>query len=358
MKIAIATDAWFPQINGVVRTLGATVAELDRRGFEVELITPDCFATLPMPGYRSIRLAMAPRFTTRRMLHAFAPDVVHIATEGPIGWAARGWCKSHKVPFTTAFHTQFPQYAAIRTGLDEDRFWPLLARFHAPSSAVMVSTPSLATTLAQRGIAHSHQWGRGVDHWTFRPVGDLHPDLARLPRPIQLCVGRIAPEKNLEAFLSLDTPGSKVVIGDGPDLDRLRAAYPDAHFPGAMVGEELASAYRTADCFVFPSLTDTFGLVVIEALACGLPVAAFPVAGPIDILGPKGRGSDGLFPATVGALDSDLGSAIAKALTLDRKAAAVLGGRFSWDKATDQFVAAITLARKAASQGDKALELA
>ena len=341
MKIAIATDAWYPQVNGVVRTLGATVAELDRRGYEVELITPDCFATLPMPGYSSIRLAMAPRFTARRMLHAFAPDVVHIATEGPIGWSARGWCKAHGVPFTSAFHTQFPQYAAIRTGVSEDRFWPLLRRFHGPSGAVMVSTPSLAECLAERGIPQSHLWGRGVDHWTFRPVGEKHAAMASLPGPVLLSVGRVAPEKNLIAFLNARVAGSKVVVGDGPDLERLKSLYPDVRFLGALAGEELAAAYRSADCFVFPSLTDTFGLVVIEALSCGLPVAAFPVAGPIDILGPKGRGPDGTFPATVGALNADLSVAIEKALRLDRKAAATIGSRYNWSTATDQFIAAI-----------------
>ena len=288
MKIAIATDAWYPQINGVVRTLSATVVELDRRGIEVELITPERFTTFPMPGYSSIRLAMAPRFSARRMLDAFQPDVVHIATEGPIGWSARSWCKARGVPFTSAFHTNFAQYAAVRTGIDEGRFWPLLKRFHEPSRAVLVSTPSVREELTRRGFANVEPWGRGVDHWVFRPVGDGHPAMASLPRPIMLNVGRVAVEKGLDSFLGLDVPGTKVVIGDGPDLERLRQSYPDVHFLGAMAGEELAAAYRTADCFVFPSRTDTFGLVVIEALACGLPVAALPVNGPIDILGPQG----------------------------------------------------------------------
>ena len=344
MKIAIVTDAWFPQINGVVRTIAATVAELDRRGFEVELITPQNFATMPMPGYASIRLAMAPRFTTRRMLARFKPDVVHIATEGPIGWSARGWCKSHKVPFTSAFHTQFPKYAAIRTGLSEDVFWPVMRRFHQSSRAVLAATPSLAAELNERGISHVRAWGRGVDHWLFRPDGELHPDIAKLPRPILLNVGRVAPEKNLEAFLDSNLPGSKVIVGDGPDLERLKSLYPEVHFMGAMAGEELASAYRTADCFVFPSLTDTFGLVVIEALSSGVPVAAYPVQGPIDILGPHGRGAGHEMPATVGVCDGNLQRAVLKALTLDRSAAAVFGQRFSWEKATNQFVAAITAA--------------
>ncbi|MDT9012609.1 glycosyltransferase family 1 protein [Novosphingobium sp. APW14] len=341
MRIAIATDAWFPQVNGVVRTLAATVAELDRRGYEVELITPQNFATMPMPGYASIRLAMAPRFTTRRMLKKFKPDIVHIATEGPIGWSARGWCRSHKIPFTSAFHTQFPKYAAVRTGLSEDVFWPVMRRFHKSSRAVLAATQSLEQELRQRGIAQVRPWGRGVDHWLFSPIGELHPRIANLPRPILLNVGRVAPEKNLEAFLDANLPGSKVIVGDGPDIDRLRALYPETYFMGAMAGEELAAAYRTADCFVFPSLTDTFGLVVIEALSSGVPVAAYPVQGPIDILGPNGRGASDEMPATVGVCDVDLGQAVLKALTLDRSAAAVFGQQFSWERATDQFITAI-----------------
>lgn len=345
MRIAIVTDAWFPQVNGVVRTLAATVAELDRRGYEVELITPQNFATMPMPGYASIRLAMAPRFTTRRMLGRFRPDIVHIATEGPIGWSARGWCKSHNIPFTSAFHTQFPKYAAVRTGFSEDVFWPVMRRFHRSSRAVLAATPSLEQELRERGIMQVRPWGRGVDHWLFRPTGELHAEIANLPRPILLNVGRVAPEKNLEAFLDANLPGSKVIVGDGPDLDRLKALYPEVHFMGAMAGEELAAAYRTADCFVFPSLTDTFGLVVIEALSSGVPVAAYPVQGPIDILGPDGRGADTDMPATVGVCDDNLERAVLTALTLDRSAAAVFGQRFNWERATDQFVAAITHAR-------------
>lgn len=341
MKIAIATDAWYPQVNGVVRTLAATVAELDRRGYEVELITPERFTTMPLPGYASIRLAMAPRFSARRMLDAFAPDIVHIPTEGPIGWSARGWCLARDVPFTSAFHTHFPEYAALRTGISAERFWPIMRRFHAPSRAVLVATETLAGELARHGLARTQRWSRGIDRWIFRPDGDIHPALAALPRPILLNVGRVAPEKNLEMFLDADVPGSKVVVGDGPALDDLRRRYPQAHFLGALSGEELASAYRAADSFVFPSRTDTFGLVVIEALACGVPVAALPVPGPRDILGPEGRGVDGRFPATVGALDEDLAVAIQRSLQLDRQAAAIFGARFSWTAATDQFLAAI-----------------
>lgn len=338
MRIALATDAWFPQVNGVVRTLAATVAELDRRGYEVELVTPERFLTVPMPGYAAIRLAVAPRFAVRRMLDAFAPDIVHISTEGPIGWAARGWCLSRGVPFTTAFHTRFPDYAAVRTGISAEAFWPIMRRFHAPGRAVLVATQSLEDELLERGFANPCRWSRGIDQGVFRPDGDRHPALAALPRPILLNVGRVAAEKNLEAFLAAEVPGTKVVVGDGPALDELRARFPDAVFLGALSGEELASTYRAADCFVFPSRTDTFGLVVIEALSCGLPVAAYPVTGPVDILGADGCGLAG---EPVGGVDEDLAAAIDKALAASRTAAADEGARYSWERATDQFLVAL-----------------
>lgn len=341
-RIAIATDAWFPQVNGVVRTLSATVSELDRRGHTVDLITPDRFLTMPMPGYSQIRLAMAPRFTVRRMLDEFAPDIVHIATEGPIGWAARGWCRARGVPFTTAFHTRFPEYLAVRTGISVELFWPIMRRFHGAARAVMVATPSLSAELQSRGILQTHRWSRGIDHALFHPNGAGLPELADLPRPILLNVGRVAPEKNLEAFCELKTAGSKVVVGDGPALAEMQRRYPDVHFIGARSGEALAAAYRSADCFVFPSKTDTFGLVIIEALACGVPVAAYPVPGPLDILGADGWGEDAASPVPIAALDDELAVAVAAALTVDRTAAAAFGATYSWRRATDQFLAAIT----------------
>jgi glycosyltransferase involved in cell wall biosynthesis len=341
LRIALATDAWLPQVNGVVRTLSTTVGEIEKRGWEIELLTPERFRTVPMPGYASIRLAMAPRFGVRRMLDAFQPELVHISTEGPIGWAARGWCLSRGVPHTTAFHTRFPEYASVRTGISAERFWPIIRRFHAHSSAVLVATRSLAAELNGRGIVRTRDWSRGIDHALFRPDGAFHPAFAGLPRPILLNVGRVAPEKNLEAFLEAAVAGSKVVVGDGPALDDLKRRYPDVHFLGALSGEPLAAAYRSADCFVFPSLTDTFGLVVIEALASGVPVAAFPVTGPIDILGPAGRGVDGDLPAPAGAVREDMAAAIAAALTCDRADAARLGARYSWEAATDQFARAL-----------------
>lgn len=341
MRIALCTDAWHPQVNGVVRTLATTVDRLIARGHEVELITPGQFRTIPLPGYSEIRLAMAPRFGTRRTLADFAPDIVHIATEGPIGWSARSWCKANAVPFTTAFHTRFPEYAAARTGLKPDRFWPLMRRFHSPSSAVLVSTPTLADELAAQGISQTRQWTRGIDRDLFHPAHAPLPELAALPGPILLSVGRVAIEKNLAAFLDAEIEGTKVVVGDGPDLVRLKARYPQVRFLGALHGEALARAYCSANVFVFPSRTDTFGLVMIEALACGVPVAAFPVPGPLDVIGPQGYGPTQSLPMRVGALDDDLALAIRKAMRCDALGAAVYGASFNWDRATDQFLEAV-----------------
>jgi glycosyltransferase involved in cell wall biosynthesis len=342
--LALATDAWFPQVNGVVRSLSTTLELLRQRGHSIEAITPERFVTVPMPGYASIRLAVAPRFGVRRMLDTMQPDLVHIATEGPIGWAARGWCLSRAVPFTSAFHTRFPEYAAVRTGISAEHFWPIMRRFHAPSSAVLVSTRTLADELTGRGIGPTMPWSRGIDEALFRPEGARHPAMVALPGPVLLNVGRLAAEKNLEAFLDAAVPGSKVVVGDGPALTALQRKYPEVLFLGSLSGEALASAYRAADCFVFPSRTDTFGLVVIEALACGVPVAAYPVAGPIDILGADGCGVEVTLPVPAGALDTDLERAIESALTIPRADAAALGSRYSWDRATDQFETAINLA--------------
>lgn len=356
MRIAIATDAWVPQVNGVVRTLRMTVRELLARGHEVELLVPDQFFTLPMPGYREIRLALAPRPGIRRTLDAFAPDVVHIVTEGPIGWAARRWSISRAVPFTTAFHTRFPDYAAVRTGLSPDWFWPLMRRFHAPSRAIFASTRRLIDELDGRGIAGGRLWSRGIDGALFRPDGARHPALAALPRPLLLNVGRVAAEKNLEAFLAADVPGSKVVVGEGPALAEMKRRFPEAHFLGGLEGEALASAYRAADAFVFPSRTDTFGLVMIEALACGVPVAGFPVPGPLDIVGAHGRGPEDALARPVGAVDEDLPKAIAAALRCARGEAAAYGCSFDWARCTDQFVDGLEEARRAALPGPRPLQ--
>lgn len=350
MRIAIATDAWEPQVNGVVRTLRMTIDQLRQRGRAIGMVTPDRFLTVPMPGYSEIRLAVAPRGGTRRALKGFAPDVVHIVTEGPIGWAARRWCIDKGVPFTTAFHTRFPDYVAVRTGMSPDWFWPVMRRFHQPSAAVFVSTPRLRDELAYRGIEGGRIWSRGIDTALFRPDGPVDGRLADLPRPVLLSVGRVAAEKNLEAFLAAEVPGSKVVVGDGPALPLLKQLYPRAVFTGALTGEALANAYRAADAFVFPSLTDTFGLVMIEALACGLPVAGFPVPGPLDIVGATGRGPEGLLPAPVGSLYDDLAAAIDGALRLNREAAADYGHSFQWSRCTDQFEAGLEHARAIAKR--------
>jgi glycosyltransferase involved in cell wall biosynthesis len=341
MRIAIATDAYYPQVNGVVRSLGTTVSILLDRGYEIELITPDRFLTIPMPGYREIRLAVAPRFGARRALHAFKPDVVHIVTEGPIGWSARAWCLAHDVPFTTAFHTRFPDYVAVRTGISAERFWPIMRRFHAPSRAVLVSTARLMAELQDRGVRQTRLWSRGIDAAQFRPGLAPHPVLANLPKPVLLSVGRVSAEKNLPAFLGAPVAGTKVVVGDGPALIALKQQFPDAVFLGALQGDSLARAYAAADVFVFPSLTDTFGLVMIEAMACGVPVAGFPVAGPLDIVGVNGRGPDDRLDKAVGALDPQLSKAILKAQSIDRNAVAAYGRSFDWNACTDQFIAAI-----------------
>jgi glycosyltransferase involved in cell wall biosynthesis len=345
MKIAIATDAWTPQVNGVVRTLQMTVMLLKQRGHDVHMITPDQFRTVPCPGYGEIRLAVAPRFGLRKRLAQVRPDIVHISTEGPIGWSTRKWCMANDVPFTTAFHTRFPDYASVRTGLSPDFFWPVMRRFHAPARAVLAATPRLMDELAGRGIAHTRLWTRGIDTAIFRTGLELHPALADLPRPILLSVGRVAIEKNLEAFLGAAVAGTKVVVGDGPAMVQLKANYPDAMFTGALSGAELASTYAAADVFVFPSKTDTFGLVMIEALACGVPVAGYPVAGPLDIIGGEGRGPFGQLANPVGAVDASLATAIARALSFEKKAVSDYGARFTWDNATDQFLDALHFAR-------------
>lgn len=337
MRIAIATDAWTPQVNGVVRTLSTTVNALIERGHDVELITPQQFFTVPMPGYHEIRLAVAPRFGARRALNEFNPDIVHISTEGPIGWSARAWCLSQNKPFTSAFHTRFPDYASVRTGLSPDRFWPIMRRFHAPSKAVLAATPALMAELAERGIPQTRLWSRGVDTAIFHDKQPPLESLSHLPRPLFLSVGRVAKEKNLDAFLQCNGAGSKVVVGDGPMLAELKAKYPYVHFTGSLQGAELAGAYAAADVFVFPSKTDTFGLVLIEALACGVPLAGYPVAGPMDIAGIAGRGPNSDLAHPVGALNADLAIAMAQALRCSRDAAASYGRTFSWDRCTSQF---------------------
>lgn len=330
MRIAIATDAWSPQVNGVVRTLTAVRAELVATGHEVTVVSPDRFLSLPCPTYPEIRLALARKAAVGRMLGGFKPDAIHIATEGPIGLAARQWCLDQGLDFTTAYHTSFPDYVAARTGANPEWVWRYIRWFHGPSSAILASTPSVAATLAGHGLPQARPWGRGVDFSLFGLDGARDPDIRALPGPVLLHVGRIAVEKNIEAFLRLDHPGSKVVVGEGPARRDLERRYPHVHFLGLRTGPALAAAYRSADVLVFPSRTDTFGLVMIEALSCGTPVAALPVTGPIDVLDVR-----------VAAMDEDLGVAVAAALTRDRTICAAYAARFSWPSSARQFVHAL-----------------
>ena len=342
MRLAIATDAWAPQVNGVVRTLNETIRRLKAHGHEVEVISPDRFTTIACPGYPEIRLALAPRFRLRKVLGAFKPDLVHISTEGPIGWSARAWCLKHKVPFTTAFHTRFPEYVAARTNLSPDLIWPIMRRFHKGSRVVLTATQSLRDELESRGIHPTRLWSRGIDHDIFHPQQGKHPALQNIAKPILLSVGRVAVEKNLEAFLDADVPGTKVVVGDGPARAMLEAQYPEAIFLGTRQGAELASIYASADVFVFPSKTDTFGLVILEALACGTPVAGYPVQGPLDIIGVECLGPNRELKRPIGSLNEDLSQAIQDALRLDRADAAHYGATFCWDACTGQFLNGIT----------------
>lgn len=331
MRIAIVTDAWAPQVNGVVRTLQSVTAELRAMGHELCIIAPDRYASIPCPTYPEIRLALPGPGRVGRTLAGFRPDAVHIATEGPLGLLARRWCLARKLPFTTAYHTQFPDYVAARIRAVSPEFvWRYVRWFHTPSAAILASTPSVAATLAAHDLPQSRHWGRGVDTALFRADGPRDAFVAGLPGPVQLYAGRVAIEKNIAAFLATDTPGSKVVVGDGPARANLAAEYPDVHFLGAKFGDDLAAIYRSADVFVFPSRTDTFGLVMIEALACGTPVAALPVQGPLDVLRPE-----------VGVMDEALGEAITQALTLSRQTCATYGQGFSWRASAEQFLAAL-----------------
>jgi glycosyltransferase involved in cell wall biosynthesis len=337
MRIAIVTDAWSPQVNGVVRTLTATRAELERMGHVVEVISPDLYPSLPCPTYPEIRLAMTRPAWVGQRIADFGPDAIHLSTEGPLCLAARYWCLRGGYPFTTAYHTQFPDYFAARTGMSPEWVWRYIRWFHAPSQAVLVSTPSVREILRAHDVPHTVHWSRGVDLANFTPDAPV-PDLfAELPRPIQLYVGRIAVEKNIEAFLSSSHPGSKVVVGDGPARAAMAARFPEVHFMGTLRGRELAGAYAGADVFVFPSRTDTFGLVMIEALACGTPVAAYPVSGPVDIVTPR-----------TGALDEVLEVAIAQALSRDREDCALYGAGYTWDASARQFLSALVPLRATA----------
>jgi glycosyltransferase involved in cell wall biosynthesis len=326
VRIALVSDAWAPQVNGVVRTLTAVIGELALRGHSVTAITPDLFRTMPCPSYPEIRLALRPARRVGELIDAAKPDAIHISTEGPLGIAARRHCLKRGYGFTTAFHTRFPEYVAARLALPLSWSYALMRRFHAPSRGVMVATETVRRELAVRGFHNLRRWNRGVDAALYDPA--LRGDMGGLPRPIFLAVGRVAVEKNISAFLALDLPGSKVVVGDGPMLEKLRRRHPEAHFLGKHEGRDLARLYASADVFVFPSRTDTFGLVLLEAMASGLPVAAYPVPGPLDVIGDSGAG----------VLDEDLGRAALAALQIARERCREHALRYTWTASADQFV--------------------
>jgi len=325
VRLAIVTDAWLPQTNGVVRTLRTTVETAAKLGYAARVIEPQGFRTFPCPTYPEIRLAWRPRGELERQLGEFDPEAIHIATEGPLGHAARRWCRARGRAFTTSYHTQFPEYVRARVPLPPSVTYAYLRRFHGAAERTLVATPSMQRQLEQQGFANLRQWGRGVDLTLFRPgTKDLWPH----PRPISVYFGRVAVEKNLDAFLSLDLPGTKVVIGDGPDRSRLARTYPEAVFTGYKFGEDLARHVAAADVFVFPSRTDTFGLVLLEAMACGLPVAAYPVTGPVDVVR---QGESGI-------LDPDLRTATLGALELDPAECRAVALEHTWEAATKQFL--------------------
>jgi 1,2-diacylglycerol 3-alpha-glucosyltransferase/glucuronosyltransferase len=340
MRILVATDAWHPQVNGVVRTLTTMAAAAKSLGADVSFLTPQSFRTVALPSYPDLRLALPGRRKIARLIEQAQPDNIHIATEGPIGLAVRGYCRKRGLPFTTSFHTRFPEYISARLPIPESWIWSALRWFHGASHAVMAATPALAGELRARGFRNVVLWPRGVDAQLFHPRAGA--DLG-LPRPVFLSVGRVAVEKNLEAFLELDLPGTQVVVGDGPARAALERDYPRAVFLGSRVGEELAQAYAAADVFVFPSKTDTFGLVLLEALASGVPVAAFPVTGPRDVIG----------NAPVGALRDDLQEACLAALKLSPQDCLQFAASQTWEASALAFVNNISQVRADVGSGDE-----
>lgn len=328
MRFALVTDAWLPQVNGVVRTLGNTIHEIEAAGHAVTVISPADFRTIPCPTYPEIRLALLAGRAVRRRLEALDPDAVHVATEGPLGLAARNWCVRRERPFTTAYHTQFPEYVRARAPIPLSVGYAAVRWFHGRATRTLVTTPSMQRQLADRGFRNLHLWGRGVDTELFRPRGK---DFLDLPRPIWLYFGRVAVEKGIGDFLELDLPGTKLVVGDGPACEELKRRYPKTVFAGYRNGEDLAAHISASDVFVFPSRTDTFGLVLLEAMACGVPVAAYPVTGPIDVV----------RHGVTGVLSENLGAAALAALALDPSACREHALAHSWEASTRQFLSAL-----------------
>jgi len=345
MRLALITDAWMPQVNGVVTTLLELVRELQGMGHAVEVIHPGLFRTRPCPGYAGIDLSVRPGKALAAMLDRLQPEAVHIATEGPLGWAARRYCLRHGLAFTTAFHTKFPEilHAALKVPLSWG--YALFRHFHRPSSGVLVPTQGVLRMLAQRGFRNLRPWTHGVDTGLFRHVGEVtsYPPLGVLAHPVSLFVGRVSYEKNIEAFLQLDLPGTKVVCGVGPLEAVLKERYPQVRWLGVLPREELARVYAAADLFVFPSRSETFGLVMLEAMACGTPVAAYPVDGPLEVLGAGAAGAQG------GALHADLRQACYEALAVPRHAARARALAFSWAHAAHLFAGHLVVARRTAT---------
>ncbi|MGI9406692.1 MAG: glycosyltransferase family 4 protein [Hyphomicrobiaceae bacterium] len=328
--ILLATDAWTPQVNGVVRTYQYLQEELSARDVRLHIVSPDGFRTSPCPTYPEIRLAWVRARDISAAVSASQAEAIHIATEGPIGWAARRWCLKNNHPFTTCFHTRFPEYISARLPVPVSAGYAVLRRFHNRSAGMLVATQSLADDLRRRGFDKGRPWSRGVDTTAYQPRGFRNFG----DGPVMLYVGRIAVEKNIEAFLQLDLPGRKVVVGDGPARQGLETRYPDVLFTGKLAAQPLADAYASADVFVFPSRTDTFGIVMLEAMASGVPVAAYPVTGPVDVV------TEGV----TGCLDEDLGRAVLVAMKLDRNAVRRRAESFSWSICAEQFLEQIAAA--------------
>jgi glycosyltransferase involved in cell wall biosynthesis len=332
VKLTIVTDAWRPQVNGVVTTLSRTSEALEALGHAVKVLSPGDHRTIPCPTYPEIRLAVWPGKRLVAALDDCAPDAIHVATEGPMGMAAARYCRARRLAFTTSYHTQFPQYVRKRVPVPESWTYALLRRHHGSARRTLVATEQQRRELLEHGFENVVLWSRGVDTAVFQPCDRDH---LALPRPIFAYLGRVAVEKNLAAFLDLDLPGTKVVIGDGPDRSMLEARYVQAEFLGYRFGVELARCLSAADVLVFPSRTDTFGLVMLEAMACGTPVAAYPVTGPIDVV----------TPGVNGALDEDLGRAALAALAVDRDGCARAARAWTWERASAQFLGHLVHAR-------------
>lgn len=342
MKVLVATDAWHPQVNGVVRTLGSLARASSKLGVTIEFLSPDGFPSFQLPTYPGLRLAIPSRRGIAERIEAASPDAIHLATEGPIGFATRAYCRRRGRPFTTSYTTRFPEYISARSPIPESWIYAVLRWFHAGATVTMVATPSLTSELTQRGFEHLGMWTRGVDVDLFRPDRAI---ALGFERPIFMTVGRVAVEKNLEAFLSLDLPGTKVVVGSGPQEAKLKRDFPDAKFLGPLENGTLAAHLAAADVFVFPSRTDTFGIVQLEALASGVPVAAFPVTGPKDVVGDQ----------PIGVLDEDLGRACMAALQLSRVACRNFALNYSWENSARQFISHV---RKVTNGNSREVETA